>query len=136
MPILNKYKICQQVCRIIRSDNLYYVKMSYQSYISYIIKFIDMNKTIISIEVQDEGDKEAIIIVRGERNNQILFEEKFAYSDSEKHSLRLHLLKERFLRIYPQIGRSIGVLCIRKLLNDITKRSKMDGCPDYRVFDK
>lgn len=95
-----------------------------------------MNKTIISIEVQDEGNKEAIIIVRGERNNQILFEEKFAYSDNEKHSLRLHLLKERFLRIYPQMGRSIRVLCVRKLLNDITKRSKADGCPDYRVFDK
>ncbi|MBP7209694.1 MAG: hypothetical protein KBA02_00710 [Paludibacteraceae bacterium] len=29
-----------------------------------------MNKTIISIEVQDYGDKEAAIIVRGERNNQ------------------------------------------------------------------
>ena len=95
-----------------------------------------MNNTTISIEVQDEGDKEAIIIVKGERNNQILFEEKFAYSDSEKQSLRLHLLKERFLRIYPQMGRSIGVLCIRKLLNDITKRSKADGCHYYRVFDK
>ena len=38
-----------------------------------------MNKTIISIEVQDHGGKEANIIVRGERNNQIMFEEKFDY---------------------------------------------------------
>lgn len=34
-----------------------------------------MNRTIISIEVQDSGDKDAIIIVRGERNSQIMFEE-------------------------------------------------------------
>ncbi len=38
-----------------------------------------MNKTIISIEVQDNGGKEATIIERGERNNQIMFEEKFDY---------------------------------------------------------
>ena len=36
-----------------------------------------MNRTIISIEVQDEGGKKANIIVRGERNGQILFEELF-----------------------------------------------------------
>ena len=40
-----------------------------------------MNKTIISIEVQDYGDKKATIIVRGERNNQIMFEETFDYKD-------------------------------------------------------
>ena len=57
-------------------------------------KFVDMNRTIISIEVQDEGGKEANIIVRGERNGQILFEELFKYHDEEKHPLRLHLLKE------------------------------------------
>lgn len=57
-----------------------------------------MNRTIISIEVQDCGGKETTIIVRGELNNQILFEEQFEYNDKEKHSLRLHLLKE-----YPEL---------------------------------
>lgn len=38
-----------------------------------------MNRTIISIEVQDHGGKEANIIVRGERNNQIMFEEQSDY---------------------------------------------------------
>lgn len=42
-----------------------------------------MNRTIISIEIQDHGGKEANIIVRGERNNQIMFEEKFDYKDEE-----------------------------------------------------
>ncbi len=28
-----------------------------------------MNKTIISIEVQNDGDKAATIIIKGERNN-------------------------------------------------------------------
>lgn len=54
-----------------------------------------MNRTIISIEVQDNGGKEANIIVKGERNNQIMFEERFDYKDEEKHSLRFHLLKGR-----------------------------------------
>lgn len=40
-----------------------------------------MNRTIIAIEVQDRGDKEAIIIVRGGRNSQIMFEETFSYKD-------------------------------------------------------
>lgn len=44
-----------------------------------------MNRTIISIEVQDHGGKEATIIVKGERNNQILFEEQFEYKDEEKN---------------------------------------------------
>lgn len=48
-----------------------------------------MNKTIISIEIQDEGGKEASIIVTGERNNQVLFEEQFEYYDENKHSLIL-----------------------------------------------
>lgn len=43
-----------------------------------------MNKTIISIEVQDDGDKAATIIIKGERNNHIMFEEKFNYKDEEK----------------------------------------------------
>lgn len=43
------------------------------------IKF--MNRIIISIEVQDNGAKEANIIVRSERNNQIMFEEHFEYKD-------------------------------------------------------
>lgn len=89
-----------------------------------------MNRIIISIEVQDHGGKEANIIVRGERNNQIMFEEQFDYKDEEKHSLRLHLLSERFHRIFPQLGDSLGILCIRKLFNDITIRSKIKLNPD------
>ncbi|WP_314819726.1 hypothetical protein [Alloprevotella tannerae] len=59
-----------------------------------------MNRTIISIEVQDHGGKEANMIVRGERNNQIMFEEQFDYKDEDKHYLRLHLLKGRFMEKY------------------------------------
>ncbi|MEI3107591.1 MAG: hypothetical protein V8T88_01735 [Phocaeicola sp.] len=95
-----------------------------------------MNRTIISIEVQDNGCKEATIFVRGERNNQILFEEQFEYKDEEKHPLRLHLLSEKFHRKFPQLGDSLGILCIRKLFNDITIRSKMKANPDYRTLDK
>ena len=91
-----------------------------------------MNRTIISIEIQDHGGKEANIIVRGERNNQIMFEEQFDYKDEEKHPLRLHLLSERFHRKFPQLGDSLGIVCIRKLFNDITIRSKMKATPDYR----
>lgn len=91
-----------------------------------------MNKTIISIEVQDNGGKEATIIVRGERNNQIIFEEKFDYRDGEKHPLRLHLLKERFIKKFPKLGDSLGIICLRKLFNDITTRSKIKANPDYR----
>lgn len=36
-----------------------------------------MNRTIISIEVQDESDRKTIIITRGERNSQMMFEETF-----------------------------------------------------------
>lgn len=46
-----------------------------------------MNKTIISIELQDYSDKKATIIVKGERNNQILFEEQIYYKNEEKHSI-------------------------------------------------
>lgn len=95
-----------------------------------------MNRTIISIEVQDHGGKEATIIVRGERNNQIMFEEQFDHKDEEKHSLRLHLLKGRFMEKFPKLGESLGILCIRKLFNDITIRSKMKANPDYRTLDK
>lgn len=73
-----------------------------------------MNRTTISIEVQDEGDKEATIIVRGERNSQIMFEEAFSYKDEKKHSLRLHLLKERFIKTYPLLGESLGILLEEK----------------------
>ena len=96
----------------------------------------NMNRTIISIEVQDHGGKEANIIVRGERNNQIMFEEQFDYKDEDKHSLRLHLLKGRFMEKFPKLGESLGILCIRKLFNDITIRSKMKVNPDYRTLDK
>lgn len=91
-----------------------------------------MNRTIISIEVQDEGDKEATIILKGERNGQKLFEEQFKYKDEKKHPLRLHLLKEDFIENFPKLGESLGVICIRKLLSNITKRSKTVGVPDYR----
>lgn len=95
-----------------------------------------MNKTIISIEVQDYGDKEATIIIKGERNNQILFEEHFAYQDDNKSPLRLHLLKERFMNKYFAEGKNLGVMSIRKLFKDITERSKFVGVPDYRTIDK
>lgn len=95
-----------------------------------------MNRTIILIEVQDHGGKEATIIVRGEWNNQIMFEEQFDYKDEEKHSLRLHLLKERFMEKLPKLGESLGILCLRKLYNDITIRSKMKVNPDYRKLNK
>ncbi len=95
-----------------------------------------MNRTIISIEVQDNGGKEDNIIFRGERNNQIMFEEQFDYKDEDKHSLRLHLLKGRFMEKFPKLGESLGILCIRKLFNDITIRSKMKANPDYRTLDK
>ena len=91
-----------------------------------------MNRTIISIEVQDNGGKEANIIVRGKRNNQIMFEEQFDYKDEEKYSLRLHLLKERFINKFPKLGDSLGIICLRKLFNDITERSKIKAKPDYR----
>ena len=95
-----------------------------------------MNRTIISIEVQDEGGTEATIIVKGERNNQIIFEEQFAYSDNEKHPLRLHLLKEQFVDKYFAEGKSLGIMSIRKLYKDIAERSKSVGVPDYRTIDK
>lgn len=94
-----------------------------------------MNRTIISIEVQDNGGKEATIIVKGERNNQILFEEQFAYQDKGKHPLRLHLLKGRFMDKYCAEGKSLGIMSIRKLLKDITERSKSVGVSDYREID-
>ena len=76
--------------------------------------------------------KRLIFIVRGERNNQIMFEEKFDYKDEEKHSLRLHLLKGRFMEKFPKLGDSLGILCVRKLFNDITILSKMKSNPDYK----
>lgn len=94
-----------------------------------------MNRTIISIELQDNGDKEATIIVKGERNNQIMFEERFEYKDEEKRPLRLHLLKEQFMNKYFVEGKSLGVMSIRKLYKDITERSKSVGLPDYRTID-
>ncbi|HPW72219.1 MAG TPA: hypothetical protein PK026_10675 [Bacteroides graminisolvens] len=92
-----------------------------------------MNRTIISIEVQEYGGKESNII-RGERNNQIMFEEQFDYKDEEKHSLRLHLLSEKFHCKFLQSGHSLGILCIRKLLNDITEHSHIKA--NYRVREK
>lgn len=94
-----------------------------------------MNKTIISIEIQDKGSKDAEIIVIGERNQKILFQEKFVFN-SEDYPLRLHILSDEYHQRYPQLGTSLGLLCIRKLLDDIEKRSVMNETPDYRVIDK
>lgn len=63
-----------------------------------------MNRSITSIEVQDYGDKEFTPIVRGERINHIMFEQQFDYNDKDKHSLRLHLLNERFIEEFPKHG--------------------------------
>lgn len=69
-----------------------------------------MNKTIISIKVQDHDSIEANIIVRGDRNNQIMFEEQFDYKDEEKHSFQLHLLSERLHRKFPNRYKSTGLI--------------------------
>ena len=105
--------------------------------ISYKIgKFVDMNRIIISIELQDNGSTEATIIVKGERNNQILFEERFEYKNEEKHPIRLHLLKEQFMNKHFAEGKSLGIMSIRKLFKDITERCKSVGVPDYRNMEK
>lgn len=96
-----------------------------------------MNRTIISIEVQDNGGKEATIIVTGERNNQILFEEQFEYKDEEKHSLRLHFLIDKFLNGNGIAkGKNMAIPSISKLLNDIKLRSKIKANADYMVREK
>lgn len=61
-----------------------------------------------------------------------MFEEQFDYKDEEKHSLQLHLLKERFMEKLPKLGESLGILCLRKLFNDIITRSRLIGVSDYR----
>ena len=59
-----------------------------------------------------------------------MFEEQFGYKDEEKHPLRLHLLKERFMNKDLAEGKNLGVMSIRKLLKkDITERSKSVGVP-------
>lgn len=65
-----------------------------------------------------------------------MFEEQFEYKEEEKHSLRFHLLKGRFMEKFPKLGKSFGILCIRKLFNDITTRSKFVSVPDYSTIDK
>lgn len=65
-----------------------------------------------------------------------MFEEKFDYKDEEKHSLRLHLLKGRFMEKFPKLGDSLGILCVRKLFNDITILSKMKSNPIIKTLDK
>lgn len=96
-----------------------------------------MNRTIISIEVQDNGGKDATIIVIGERNNQILFEEQFHYNDENKHPLRLHFLIDKFLNNNGIAkGENMAIPSISKLLNDIRLRSKIKANPDYTVRDK
>lgn len=94
-----------------------------------------MNRTIISIEVQDHGGKEANIIVRGERNNQILFEEQFEYKDEDKHPLRLHFLHDKhYNENWLAKGKNLAIICIRKLLKDVSERSEYKASKsDYRV---
>ena len=94
-----------------------------------------MNRTIILIEVQDNDGTDANIIIRGEWNSQIMFEEQFEYKE-EKHPLRLHLLKGQFMEKFPKLGDSLGIFCICEVCNDIAIRSKFVGVPDYRVIDK
>lgn len=96
-----------------------------------------MNKTIISIEVQDNGGKDATIIVTRERNNHILFEEHFTYKDEEKHPLRLHFLIDKFLNNHGIAkGKNMAIPSINKLLNDIKFRSKIKANVDYTFRDK
>ena len=96
-----------------------------------------MNRTIISIEVQDNGGKDATIIVTGERNNQILFEEHFSCQDDNKHPLRLHFLIDKFLKGNGIAkGENMAIPSISKLLNDIKLRSKIKTNADYTVRDK
>lgn len=97
-----------------------------------------MNKTIISIEVQDNGGKEATIIVKGERNNQILFEEQFDYNDENKHPIKLHFfLIDKFLNNHGIAkGEIMAIPSISKLLNDIKLRSKIKANANYTVRDK
>ena len=97
----------------------------------------NMNKTIISIELQDNAGKEATIIVTGERNNQILFEEHFEYKDEEKHPLRLHFLIDKFLNNNGIAkGENMAIPSISKLFNDIKHRSKIKTNSDYTVREK
>lgn len=100
-----------------------------------------MNKTIISIEILDGGAKDAIITVKGERNNVILFEENFEYNDNEIFPLRLHLRKDRFFRNNELLSnKSLSIISIQKILNDIKKRGKImhnkGFTPDYRDRQK
>lgn len=96
-----------------------------------------MNRTIISIEVQDNGGKDATIIVTGERNNQILFEEHFDYQDDNKHPLRLHFLIDKFLNNHGIAkGENMAAPSITKLLNDIKLRSKIKANADYTDREK
>lgn len=60
-----------------------------------------MNRTIISIEVQDHGGTEAAIIVRGERNNQIMFEEQFEYKDEESILFDCTYFQKGFIVSFP-----------------------------------
>lgn len=93
-----------------------------------------MNKAIISIEVQDNGCKEATIIVTGERDNQIMFEEQLEYNDEENHSLRLHFLIDKFLNNHGIAkGENMAITSISKLLNDIKFRIKIKAMVSISV---
>lgn len=76
--------------------------------------------------------RKPLSFLKGNVTVKSYFEEQFKYKDEKKHPLRLHLLKEDFMGKYPKLGESLGVLCIRKLLNDVTDRSKNVGVNDYR----
>ena len=90
----------------------------------------DMNETIIKIKILD-----ATIIVTGERNRTFMFEEEFTYADKEKPILRLHYLKQRALK-YPELCGKLSIVCIRKILNGLSLKSKSAGIPDYRTIEK
>ena len=94
-----------------------------------------MNETIIKIKILDDGSNDATIIVTGERNRTFMFEEEFAYADKEKPILRLHYLKQRALK-YPELCGKLSIVCIRKILNGLSLKSKPAGIPDYRTIEK
>lgn len=77
-----------------------------------------MNRTIISIEQTDGGGKEGTIVVSGERNGCILFEEHFDVS-AKDNLLNLFILQEEL-----PPDKSLATKCLSKLLNDIKQYGK------------
>lgn len=94
-----------------------------------------MDRKIISIELQNNGGKEATIRVRWERNNQIFFEVHFDHQDDNKRSLQLHLFIDKYPRGVAK-GKDMATIYIRKLLKDITERSHIKFNAGYQLRDK